>query len=243
MTAWIITGSIVLLLLAVLLVPIRLCFAYGRGGLSLSLHFLFVRLRILPTKEKKPPSAKKQQRMDAKAAEKKTKKEAKKAAKAEKEPPPSEKAKQSTGDFLEMLWEFAKTSHRALSILRRHLVVYKLQAVVLVGGADAFETAMKFSRISTICYTAMCLLDELVILQPPQISISPQFLSEETTAEVSVRVRISLLFLLWAAIVAAARLFTILRNSRGGKTKHRAAAKINNAAAAGDLTQKKQKVV
>lgn len=185
---WIVSG-ILLLLLALLLAPVSARAAYVGGGLSLSVHYLFLRFPIFSMREEKPA---------------KEKPEKEKTPEPEKPGKPKKKTKIGAKEALELL----KGSRGGLNTLRRHLVFYGVEVHAAVGGPDAHQAAVFYGKLCAAVLCGLSVLGGMFVLKEPAIQIVPAFYREKTEWNIRFRVRI----LPWFVLVAVLRvLFTVLR--------------------------------
>lgn len=184
MTALIITGSVLLLLLFLLLCPIRVVLSYKDGAFAAGLRYLFVAYNFSPEKMAKRTE---------KRAKRKIKSEDKKKAKK----PKAKSGKSKSGlESAKAGWLLLKTSRHRLNRFRRHLVLSRVRIYASVGGEDAHQTAVLYAKLSATVTAALDILGMLFTVRTPKIGIAPDFRREQTAYDISLRIGIRPLFAL-----------------------------------------------
>lgn len=225
MTGWIIAGAIIVVLLVLLMTSVKVRFEYS-GELRLKINWLFVTLVRVPAKTKKMKRRDKKAAKDAKTtadaatnaesgssevktdagsaaetktAEKASEKDSKKSAK-------SDKSAISGGKLtLKDIFELVKLVWDSLSTpLKRLLKATRISGFrlkIVVGGDDAAKAAIKFGGVNIAAGNALAFLDGCFTLKEPDLNITCDFLSEETTAECVFTAKLTLIaalaFLFW----------------------------------------------
>jgi len=177
---WILAGILlIILLITLLMLPnVRLHFSGKDGQMKASAHYLFLRFRIHPAKEKRE---KKRKKREKKPKEEKKKRQELKRGEEEKAP------------LLEMLKQYKPLIAKSKKVLRKlckRLVIYKVRANVKIVGADAHQTALKYSKGVSFAAILLQILGWAFTVKKPDIVISPDFLGQKITYEFSLRVRI-----------------------------------------------------
>lgn len=192
MTALIVIAAIILFFAFLLFMPL-VFYADFKGKLFLSVRYLFVKIRLLPEKPKKPKKKK-----SAKKAEKK--------AEAKKENETSKKLKEvlkktGVGGFIEIIAELAKIAGRGTMGVVRHIVISRLDIEIRNGGEDAAQTAINYGYISAALYPAVSvILNNVKKYKSACVQIFPDYESRDTTVKCSVRLKIKLWWILSAAM-------------------------------------------
>ncbi len=204
--------SVLAVLVLLLFSPVIVSFTYDGGKLGLKIRYLFVGID-LTKKAAKPPKREKPKKQKAKEKEKK---------KPEKKRSPAETAG--------VAWELLKTSRRAMRILRKHLIFYKIKVTAVVGGPDAHTTGNNYGMYCVIIPNLLSLLDSVFSAREPQVLIMPNFMSETTFWSIAFKVRIAPGFVLAAAVCMLFKFAKILlkkqgkhKKVKGGKRHERAA--------------------
>ena len=99
---------------------------------------------------------------------------------------------------IKQLWELIKSSKKALKILKNHFIIKNLDAYIVVGGEDAHQTALNFSKFGTLITTSIGFLSEFFKLKLKQIVLIPDFLAAKNYYDVSVQLSIRPIFILAA---------------------------------------------
>jgi hypothetical protein len=199
MLFWIIFGGIVAAVFLLLWCPLVLRFDYAGGGVKLSLRYLVFRARFLPAKEKK--------------SEESPRRKARK-----RKPKPEKKADRTVMETLRSLWELAGASRRGLRILRRGIVITRLNILASIGGADAHQAAENYGKLAAALFPALGILGTMFTVREPSVYIAPHVVSPHSVFEVSLRVRIRLTTILAAGISSGVHYIKVLsRKKRDGQ--------------------------
>lgn len=225
MTGWIIAGAIIVVLLVLLMTSVKVRFEYS-GELRLKINWLLVTLVRIPAKTKKMKRRDKKAAKDAEktadaaanteesASEGKTdsgssagaKSTDKAPEKGTKKPAKSAKSAKSGGKLtLKDIFELVKLVWDSLSTPLKRLLkatrIYGFQLQIVVGGDDAAQTAIKFGGVNMAAGSALAFLDGCFTLKEPDLNITCDFMSEETTAECVFTAKLTLIaalaFLFW----------------------------------------------
>ena len=207
MLALYIIGGIVLFFALILSLKATITIAY-RDEVALSVRVLFIKIPILPAKEKKPGphsmSAKKAQKIkqalrkkQQKKAEAKQKKAEKKAAK--KEQPKEEKPKKSLSDILDILSLVRKLLVKVVKTFFGHLRIDIARLKIRVATGDAATTAIAYGAITQAVNLLFPILESVKNFSLPRtrdIDIVADFTGEgiEADIEVSFKLRVWHLF-------------------------------------------------
>ncbi|MCL2486740.1 MAG: hypothetical protein FWE86_03985, partial [Oscillospiraceae bacterium] len=165
-------------LFLLLLVPAAVTAKYS-DDFALTVHYLFIPLRILPRKKKEkpepePPAKKK------KPAKKPKKKAAKEPAAKKKKKKPGLFDERGLGGALSLLGRIAKLAGGAFAKVLRGVRVTRFDLYISVGGEDAAETAINYGRICAAVYPAAGLIASQTGKFRRDIIIRADFLSEKT---------------------------------------------------------------
>ena len=187
---WILAGLLLLLALVFLLMlpSLRVCFSYEGGQMKVILRYLFLFYRIYPTKEK--PKKKKRKKPTPEKDEE------------EPDAPEDKKKKPSVMQTLRQNKHFFRKARKILRSLCKRLVIYKVKARIKISSEDAHHTALKYSKTAFFSAILMQILGEVFTVKKADIVISPDFLSDKSICDISLRVRIRPIF----AFVAFVRL-------------------------------------
>jgi hypothetical protein len=172
------------LILAVLLIllfsPVVLSFGYDDGRFDVRARYVLLSFDLMKERPPKKPKAEKPKKP---APEPKKPKEKEPAAKAAKK-----------------IWAMVKASGRALNIIRRHLIFYKISVTAVVGGPDAHAAGDSYATYCVIIPNLIILLDSVFATNEPQVLILPDFRRDKTYWDITVKVRIMPWFALSAAL-------------------------------------------
>lgn len=172
------------LLVLLLLFPVSVGFDYGDGGPRAGLRYLFFRFDLFPAET-------------AARAEKKAKRAQKKEKRKKEEAKP--KGPGAGLDTAKTVWSLLRDSGRGLNLVRKNIVVSDCRILISVGGGDAHQAAERYGRLCAALFPALGALGRYVTLREPALYIAPNFLSAETVAEISFRLRVTPLIVLVAA--------------------------------------------
>lgn len=199
MMALAVAGGLLLLLFLLLLPSVRLHLSYEQGQARISLHYLFLRTRLFPPREKPDP-----------------KKKGKK--KEEPEPKKKPKKKKKPADQLDELRHLIRSSGKALDRLRRHIVFDRLRGHIAIAREDAHQTALAYSKTALLLQALLEVVGSVFVLKKHALTLCPDFTRESNQYHLSLRVRLRPLFLVTAVVRI---LLTLLRHAlRGRKKSH-----------------------
>lgn len=213
---WIVLGTILLLLSLLLLAPVSAAVAVKDGETAVLVRYLFFRFDLSPGREAKKPTSKKA----AKPPKKK---------KTEPEETEPETQKRSAGELARLGLDLLRGSKKGLTIFRKHLVFSRVQLYISVGGGDAHQTALRYSRVCMAVAAALDVVGLLFALRTPKVGIAPDFTRSSTRYDCSLRVGMRPLFAIAAALSVAARLLPILIRERGSRPRQPKKTAPNNA--------------
>lgn len=196
MTAWIVTGSILLFFVILLFSPIIISAGYHSGVITANVRYLVIKLDFSPETLAKRPG-------------KKSKKKAAKEVKAQ-EAETSPKEDKAAKNTLETIRELLTASRKSMDIIRHHLIFYKIRVIAVAGGEDAHKTGNAYATYCILIPSVISLLDALFVVREPEVlAIRPDFLKEKPEFDISLKVRIAPWFLLAAALVIVIRIIKI----------------------------------
>ncbi len=184
--------AILAILLFLLYLPVTAEGAYD-GEISLKIRWLFLKIPVLPAKEKedKPKKPKKE-------------KKAKKQTEGEEKP---KKKKKIDLDFILEILELVK---QALSSLK-HPLGWFLRSIryrdvwlhILVCQDDAHKTAVKYGQCNAIVHSVFSLLRNCIDVKTTNVQIAADFIGEEEKFSGGMKVKVRplnvLIFVFWFA--------------------------------------------
>ena len=200
MTGLIIFGSIILFFAFILSLKATISIEYN-GEVALFVRVLFIKIKILPAKDKKRPrsmSAKQAQKIKNKLEAKKSKKQAKKAEKkkqkAEKKAAQKrgeiKKDKKTPGEILDILVLAAGLVKQVIGKFFGHLQIKLTRIKIKIGTGDAATTALAYGAISQAVNVFFPLLEGINTLSLPRktedIDIQADFAAEESEIDLKI---------------------------------------------------------
>lgn len=239
---------VVLILCAVFSIKATLVIKYS-DELNLHLKVLFLRIRILPKKNKKPKLSdgkpkkvqkrlekleKQKEKKRQKAKEKQQKKEAAKAEKQKGEAKP--KKKKSVSEILDIVKLITSALGDLLKSLGKHLRLKFAKVRITVATGDAAKTATTYGAVCAAVTALVEILKNLrgFSMDNEQISVNCDFLEEKSYADVHIEIGLRLwhvFAMLFSAIKGAVRqLIRNLSNKSESKdpTENKTTNKTNN---------------
>lgn len=204
MTAlWIILG-ILLLLFLIALIKVEVFFRYT-DEVVLTVKVLFVKIPILPKKEKpkKTPEKPKEEKPE-KPKEKKEEKE--------KKPSYLNKLKEKKGlsGLVSLFTSLAKIAAGALKGLFSHIVIKKLDVGIALSGDDAATVAVNYGRLCSVLYPAVNVIAAATVCEHYNVVIEPVFNPDkETEVYADVHAYLRIIFAIHEAVKAAVKLLIV----------------------------------
>ncbi|MEG1980884.1 MAG: DUF2953 domain-containing protein [Clostridia bacterium] len=204
---WYVLGIIVLVIVFVLLLNIRLTVSYNKETKNvITLKIGFIKITIYPQKEKKPKKPKPEKREkannkpDDKTPENKKENECTKEPESTKECENTKAKATKTTKFAEKETEKKSkkisvtfsTILKIISFVRYRLTIYDIRINMNIGINDAANTAILCGGLYANIYEGIGLLQNMVFVNPPLITITPAYNELKLEAEyyISVKIRI-----------------------------------------------------
>lgn len=188
MTALIIIFAVIVLLAIVLLIPINIYLDYDGENTKFWVKYGFIKYNILPQKPKKKKKAKKEKTENKKEKEKSS------------TPFSGFLEENGVGGLIEVLCEILRIVKDFSGSIRRNLIVKKLIIAVVVGGDDAYQTAMNFGYVCSGVYPVVGGLSALLEFKKlPEIDIKVDFDSKQNKANLFFQLAIKPLNILTSA--------------------------------------------
>ena len=184
--------AILAILLFLLYLPVTAEGAYD-GEVSLKIRWLFLKIPVLPAKEKEDKP-----------------KKPKKEKKANKQTEGEEKPKKKKKIDLDFILEILELVKQALSSLK-HPLGWFLRSIryrdvwlhILVCQDDAHKTAVKYGQCNAIVHSVFSLLRNCIDVKTTDVQIAADFIGEEEKfsggMKVKVRPLYALIFVFWFA--------------------------------------------
>ena len=240
----VVLAAIVLFFILVLSIPVHLTFAYDEQ-LHLSVRYLFVKLSILPMKEKKAQDETAEGEEGKKKKKKKPKKPKKEKKKKEKKKP-EQPAQAETGEkkenavlsmvkangfdgMMEVLGNLGRVFARFGDRLLKSVRFDVLQCYVTVGKGDAAETAIAYGKACQTVYPLFGFLCSNYLVKRYDVAVDVDFLANKSSGEFYIDGQMVLRKIINAAIAMVVRLIfkvlvKFLSNAKKGKGEAETAA-------------------
>ena len=212
MTALIIIGCILLFFLFLLSLKATITIAY-HDQVTLSVRVLFVKIGILPKKEKKgarsmsaAKAARIRKKMAKKAAKKRDAAKEKQEKKDAKRAESSQKKKKSIADILDIISLVSKLAKEVIRRFFKHLRISVARLKVKVATPDAASTAIAYGAITQSVNLLIPILEEVKNFRLPdatELSVEADFLSDSPDIDVQLSFSIRVWHVLDIAIGAA----------------------------------------
>ena len=231
MTALIIIGCILLFFVFLLSLRATVTVSYGEE-LGLSVKVLFLRIRILPKKEKKKGPRSMSAKKAAKIRKKRSEKQEKKAAaakqkKQEKEAKKATKKKKSMSEILDLLRLITTLLGVVVKKFFGHLRIDLARLKLTVATGDAATTAVAYGAVTGILSTLLPLIQSVKHVSLPReqdLDVGIDYLAEAPSfdLELSVSLRV------WHVFdVAFGALFTFIKHKLKSDAKKAPAPKTS----------------
>jgi len=229
MTALIIIGCILLFFVFLLSLKATITIAYT-DEVTLSVRVLFLKIKILPKKEKKGPrsmSKKKAERIRAKARKKAQKKreaaKAKAEAKKQKKEAAKNKPKKSMSEILDTVSMVRGIAAEVIRRFFKHLRIDVARVKIKVATGDAATTAVAYGAACTALNVLLPVLAEVKNFSMPRekdFSVEPDFLGE--TPELDVKLSFSLrVWHVFSVALGALKKFLAHKAKSANQTGHK----------------------
>lgn len=205
MTALYIIGGILLFFFLILMIPLSFRFKFD-GEPELFLRYLFLKIRLVPPKEKESSQEKKTE--EKKQPEKKPQKKKSNFKKLYE--------KQGFDGLLEIIKEAVSIVKNASEKTLRHTVIKNLKIDIIIVGDDAADTAMKYGYACAAIYPAVSFIDSSMKLKRREIDIAAGFNEKQMKIFVESKVNIRPMFLLGTVITAVFRGIKLILGIRNG---------------------------
>ena len=234
MTGFIIFACILLFFAFILSLKATVSIEYN-GELALFVRVLFIKIKVIPKKEKKRPrsmSAKKAQKIKDKLAAKEAKKKAKKAEKKKKKAEKkaaiargeAKKEKKTPADILDIITLAAGLVKQVVGKFFGHLRIKLTRIKIKVGTGDAATTAIAYGVISQAVNVFFPLLEGVKTLSLPNktedIDIKADFTSDESEIDLKISFVLRVWHLLHVAFSALGELIKYFFKSQKRKEEN-----------------------
>lgn len=213
MTALYIVLCVVAVVAFLVIMPVKIKATFT-DSLTLKAGYLFLWFTLVPAKEKK-----------------KKKKKTKDKKEAPKEEKPKENENKSTiqdiikeqgiGGFLHIINQAVTIIKGLISDITDHLIICKFNLNIAVASDDAADTAIQYGEICAVLYPAVSFIfGNVKKVKKQNISVMPDFNKKSTEISADVFVKISVIFIIFAAVhrgIQALKLMLKLRSAPKNK--------------------------
>ncbi len=177
--------SVILLLL---LLPIKLWFGYEKeGGVSVKIHYAFIKKTLLPQEEKTKKIKKSKKQKTKKQSEKTDKKD--------------EKSKTDKfSDYIGLISPILSGISKPLRLLCKTIAIKIDSFTFWICGKDSADTALLYGKLSGVIWSFYAVLCEVFTVKAKHVDISPYFLGEDSEIKADVSIKIVPLMALFPAI-------------------------------------------
>ena len=235
----VVLAAIVLLIVLLLSIPVHLAFAYDEQ-LHLSVRYAFLKLSILPMKEKKKEDASEEDGQKKKEKKKKPKKPKKGKKKKEKKKPEQKAPAEGTekkpnaivsmvkangyDGMMEVLGNLGRVFARFGDRLLKSAKFDELLCYVNVGKGDAAETAIAYGRACQKIYPLFGYLCSNYLVKRYDVSVDVDFLANKSSGSFYIDCQLVIRKIINAAIAMVFRLIfkvlvKFLSNAKKGKAE------------------------
>ncbi len=194
--------SVILFITVLFLIPVRVTADYD-NSFELYVSYLFLKIRLFPSKEKKDKKSKhnNEKKEDTEQAQKKKKRDKKdniflKFYK-----------NQGFEATIQLIADTMNYINGLFGGIFKHFVFRKLFLSMRVSGSDAAETAIKYGKISSAVFPAMGYICSKAKVKKYDIDISPDFLASKDVAEFYFQFGICPIFITNSIIVFGFKMF------------------------------------
>ncbi len=213
---------VIAVLILLLLIPVHVLLRYDGDTTRLWLRYLFVPFTFVPKKKK----AKNEKEKNDNATKKENRKKSEKD-KSEKAETDEDEKKESTfarifkaqglSGVIAILEEITDIVRKFLDSVLKHIIVRKMKLKIIVGGEDAYQTAMNFGYCCSGVYPILGTLSALITFKKvPDVSITADFDRKESDIFLEFDISSRLLFLLASLIIygiKAVKLYLKIKNT------------------------------
>lgn len=189
MTALFIIVGILIFLFLLLMIPVSFRFKFD-GEPELILQYLFIKIRLVPPKEK--PKKQEKSKQESKQSEEKSEKKDNRFKKLYQ--------KRGFDGLLEIIGEVVSIIKDTSSVILRHIVIKKLKIDLLIVGDDVADSAMKYGYACSLIYPAVSFIDSNMKLRKREIDIEAGFNEKETKALAEAKINVKPWFALGAIL-------------------------------------------
>ena len=209
---WILLGisAFVLLIVAILSVKVTLLMSYD-SEFKLSVKWLFIKLKILPKKEKEDKPKKEKTKKEKPKKEKDKTEEEKNEEKAEEKPKKDNilvafYKNQGLSGVIQLLNDTVSAIGGMFGSIFKHMIFHELKLHITVGTDDSAETAILYGKTCSSVFPAMGLITSTCKVKEFGCRVDPNFIEPEKSAKFNVVLSIRPIFITNAVVVLAFKL-------------------------------------
>lgn len=207
MTGYIVFSAIILFFVLLLSLKATITIEY-KDEVVLLLRILFVKIKIIPKREKKRPhsmSARKAKRikelLKAKEAKKRAKKAKKKLRKAEEKAAAARgevtKKKKTPAEILDIVILVTQLVKQVVGKFFRHLRIKMTRIKIKIGTGDAAATAVAYGAITQAVNLLLPMLSDIKTLSLPRKAEDIDVIADFTAEESEIDIKISFAIRVW----------------------------------------------
>ena len=196
---------ILLVLFLIALIPLGASFEYSEDGLLLAAHIGFIKIGILPKKEKG----------EKKKKEKKKKKKKKKVEKPDEEKPEPEKKKK--GGTAEFILKVLEAVFNTLNRFRKKLTVNYLKFYYTSASPDPYDAAMNYGKSSALAGVVLPLAEKAFRIKKSDIRTFVSFDGEGDRIYISAKLTLMIWEIIYVVCGLIPAVKAYLRWNAGGK--------------------------
>ena len=189
---YIILGVILFIIVAIyvlLHISVRVYCSYKNGEYDVIVKYLGIKLYQLNSNDNKEEPKKQEDEIEiSEVGDSHTDVDSIEFQESEDEDEPSEvtsEKKPSLKEKWEEYKQYIPVGKKAVKKLLKIIRIYKLNINIEVGGTDAYKTALNFGRINSVFYPILGLLCTIFSVKIERTSLSCDFESEKTSADIS----------------------------------------------------------
>ncbi len=196
---------ILLVLFLIALIPLGASFEYSEDGLLLAAHIGFIKIGILPKKEKG----------EKKKKEKKKKKKKKKEEKPDEEKPEPEKKKK--GGTAEFILKVLEAVFNTLKKKKKKLTVNYLKFYYTSASPDPYDAAMNYGKSSALAGVVLPLAEKAFRIKKSDIRTFVSFDGEGDRIYISAKLTLMIWEIIYVVCGLIPAVKAYLRWNAGGK--------------------------
>lgn len=182
MTGWIIFGSIVVLIVVILCIPLQVLLEYKDEAFYVMARYAFFKYKILPADPKKKE----------KREQKKLKKQQRATKKGKPLTAPAKPEKRSLPETIKMVKVILDSIHAPFNRLLKRIRLTDIAFYMKTVGENAAETAVEVGKVNAYIYGFYAYLKNFFKVQDPDILIAPDYYGEKSQTYFKMTVSLTL---------------------------------------------------